>query len=86
MSSSRGINEPEEVDIEKVIDTLVKRGFSVRNVTGDGIVLVNDKSMSSFKDVVVIPAGRGDKIPTSVLKENLRGTALSWQDILPELM
>ena len=48
--------------MERIVDSLNKRGYRVHNMSDDGIVLIDDKS-EKFKDVVIIPAGMGDKIP-----------------------
>ena len=83
MSSSR-INEPDEVQTDKIVDVLGRHGYRVYNITDNGIVLVNDNS-PTFKDVVIIPAGMGDGVPSSVIKKNIEDSSVTWNDILLEL-
>lgn len=84
MSSSSEV-EPDVVSVEKVIASITGRGYSVLNVTDDGIILVSSDTLR-FRNVIIVPAGKGDMIPTSVVRENIRSSNLSWGDILPELI
>lgn len=80
---SASVKEPDEVAVEKVLDSITARGFKVLNVTEAGIILVSEDTMS-FRDVIILPAGEGDYMPTKTLKENIKDTRINWNDIFPE--